>query len=130
MEIKRVIPSADTGYYECRARNALVKDPAIGRVRVIVTRPKVVTTTPLPSSSFDTFGTLPSDSFGTSSSSGLSNLGGQSPPVVSTNWPIRGKDKPFIGLSDWAIRSCPIPDFCLNGGSCSFYESVGEYVCQ
>ncbi|XP_054166654.1 uncharacterized protein LOC128964121 [Oppia nitens] len=28
------------------------------------------------------------------------------------------------------VRPCPIPSFCLNGGTCTLYESVGEYVCQ
>ncbi|CAG2108245.1 unnamed protein product [Medioppia subpectinata] len=28
------------------------------------------------------------------------------------------------------VRPCPIPSFCLNGGTCTLYEAVGEYVCQ
>lgn len=27
-------------------------------------------------------------------------------------------------------QPCPIPDYCLNGGTCSLYETLGEYVCQ
>ncbi|KZS00816.1 Pro-neuregulin-2, membrane-bound, partial [Daphnia magna] len=25
---------------------------------------------------------------------------------------------------------CPIDSFCLNGGTCKYYEAVGELVCQ
>ena len=27
-------------------------------------------------------------------------------------------------------QPCPISSYCLNGGTCSLYETVGEYVCQ
>lgn len=26
--------------------------------------------------------------------------------------------------------SCPIPDYCMNGGSCRFYSALGEQTCQ
>lgn len=130
LEIRRVNPSIDTGYYECHARNVLRPEPVIARVRVIVTRPPP---TPKP------------DTSSTQSTASNGHPHQQPPPKVQQSigplptppssgyWPIRGsKDggKPLVGTSNWAIRSCPIRDFCLNGGSCSFYESVGEYVCQ
>lgn len=31
---------------------------------------------------------------------------------------------PLIG------QPCPINNFCLNGGVCTFFENVFEYVCQ
>ncbi|CAL8099429.1 unnamed protein product [Orchesella dallaii] len=32
----------------------------------------------------------------------------------------------------WAVPSsvCPFDSYCLNGGTCSYYETIGEYVCQ
>lgn len=30
----------------------------------------------------------------------------------------------------WPGEPCPIKDFCLNGGKCTFYRIVGEYVCE
>jgi len=39
-----------------------------------------------------------------------------STPNASTAWHAKG-------------RPCPIATFCLNGGTCSFHENVGEHVC-
>lgn len=36
--------------------------------------------------------------------------------TASTAWHAKG-------------RPCPIATFCLNGGTCSFHENVGEHVC-
>ena len=27
-------------------------------------------------------------------------------------------------------QPCPIASFCLNGGTCSLYKHLGEYVCE
>lgn len=31
---------------------------------------------------------------------------------------------------DPSVSNCPIRSFCLNGGSCSYYEFIGELVCK
>ena len=28
------------------------------------------------------------------------------------------------------MSRCPIPDYCLNGGTCQFYSTLGEQTCQ
>lgn len=28
------------------------------------------------------------------------------------------------------VKKCSVLEFCLNGGTCSLYEGIGEYVCQ
>ncbi|XP_043202085.1 pro-neuregulin-2, membrane-bound isoform-like [Amphibalanus amphitrite] len=41
-----------------------------------------------------------------------------------------GPDKPKPPDSWRAAEACDIPSYCLNGGSCTLYRSVMEYVCQ
>ena len=37
----------------------------------------------------------------------------------------------FLRKPGWfQAQPCPISSYCLNGGTCSLYETVGEYVCQ
>ncbi|XP_039293671.1 protein vein-like isoform X1 [Nilaparvata lugens] len=36
---------------------------------------------------------------------------------TTTLWPLNG-------------APCPIESYCLNGGTCTYYETVGEWVCQ
>ncbi|RZF40342.1 hypothetical protein LSTR_LSTR006951 [Laodelphax striatellus] len=36
---------------------------------------------------------------------------------TTTLWPLNG-------------APCPIETYCLNGGTCTYYETVGEWVCQ
>ncbi|XP_071438587.1 pro-neuregulin-2, membrane-bound isoform-like [Hetaerina americana] len=45
--------------------------------------------------------------------------GAPSPPTKNTTtlWPLLG-------------GPCPLPAFCLNGGTCTYYETLGELVCQ
>merc|ERR550517_1548188 len=33
-------------------------------------------------------------------------------------------------LSPLLSSRCPIPDYCLNGGTCQFYSTLGEQTCQ
>jgi hypothetical protein len=95
LEIERVSPFRDSGYYECRAMNVVAREPSIARQRVIVT-PAISN------------GKQPQKSHTSSSTSTTTTRG----PL----WP--------------QVRPCPIPSFCLNGGACTLYEAVGEYVCQ
>lgn len=108
LEVRRALPSIDTGYYDCRASNAVAFEPVIARTRVIVMRPQVPvqSTEPIPEKWPTT------------------------PAPTSSFWSLSGKDRPFSGMPEWAVRPCPLPDFCLNKGQCFYYESVGEYVCQ
>ena len=31
---------------------------------------------------------------------------------------------------DPSVTDCPIDSFCLNGGTCLYYEFIGELVCR
>ena len=87
LEIQRVSPQTDGGYYECRATNVVSREPSIARQKVIITQSNKKTHS--------------------------------SPSTTTTRGPL------------WPqVRPCPIPSFCLNGGTCTLYEAVGEYVCQ
>ena len=33
-------------------------------------------------------------------------------------------------LSPLASSSCPIAEYCLNGGTCQYYSTIGEQTCQ
>ena len=33
-------------------------------------------------------------------------------------------------LSPLASSSCPISEYCLNGGTCQYYSTIGEQTCQ
>lgn len=116
LQIRKVHASMDTGYYECHAINPV--SMSIGRVRVIVTR----LVKPSPVGSAPPSKDLPTEGTGTTT-------------TATTAIPFSGptaesREKLPWAPSDWQVRSCPIADYCLNGGQCSFYESVGEYVCQ
>ncbi|XP_069669126.1 protein vein-like isoform X2 [Periplaneta americana] len=41
-------------------------------------------------------------------------------------------DRPENTTTLWPLFAvpCPVDTYCLNGGKCSFYETVGELVCQ
>jgi len=121
LEIRKVRASLDTGYYECRASNALVKEPAVARVRVIVTRP-VQSTTPKSHTQ-----KIPKWS---SPSPRLSHNKTDSNPTTTLKTVTSTMREPPTPTNEYQTRSCPIPNFCLNGGQCTFYESVGEYVCK
>ncbi|PSN37628.1 hypothetical protein C0J52_25076 [Blattella germanica] len=36
---------------------------------------------------------------------------------TTTLWPLYG-------------MPCPVESYCLNGGTCQYYDTVGELVCQ
>ena len=38
--------------------------------------------------------------------------------------------KIIFWLMIWLLYRCPIPDYCLNGGTCQFYSTLGEQTCQ
>lgn len=134
----------DTGYYECRASNAASAEPAVGRARVIVTRPSKrpksgqprlpLTSTPAPSSTTTLTPTTTSRHPYIRTTRGSLFTSTPRPPLASSSSSSsssrkKGGDRSLAGSHEW-VRSCPIDDFCLNGGLCSFYESIGEYVCQ
>lgn len=109
----------DTGYYECRAMNVVAREPAVGRVRVIITSIK-------PSVPLNRTHNKPILKKQPSRNpQELSTPFASFTPVVDSNrgttsgpmWPLKG-------------RPCPISDFCLNGGTCTLFEAIGEYVCQ
>ena len=33
-------------------------------------------------------------------------------------------------LSPLSSSSCPISEYCLNGGTCQYYSTIGEQTCQ
>ena len=36
----------------------------------------------------------------------------------------------FSAPQNHQASSCPIHSYCLNGGSCLYYQSIGELVCR
>ncbi|RWS13620.1 protein vein-like isoform X1 [Dinothrombium tinctorium] len=102
LEIRNVQPSTDTGYYECRAMNVVAREPSIGRARIVVTR---------------------------ISSASNRNHTNRS-PVRKTSTKLSTTTASPVSLWPMSGRPCPIASFCLNGGTCTLYEVVGEYVCQ
>jgi hypothetical protein len=113
LEISRV-ESSDSGYYECRAMNVASRQPAAAKTRLIVTLPpkrnanKAAPSShhliPIPRNKSRFNNIIPGHHSGSSTTA--ANL-----------WPLMG-------------RSCPVEDYCLNGGTCIFFENVIEYVCQ
>lgn len=49
--------------------------------------------------------------------------------ILASLRPVNGSSSPS---SLWPLIAlpCPIDSFCLNGGTCKYYEAVGELVCQ
>ncbi len=35
-----------------------------------------------------------------------------------------------LSAPDPSASNCPIESFCLNGGTCLYYEVIGELVCR
>ncbi|XP_046453807.1 uncharacterized protein LOC124201689 isoform X2 [Daphnia pulex] len=106
----RCVKEEDAGLYECRPSNVIGTGTA-SRSKVTVVK---VTAGPSSSSSSSSLSD-PSSSSKLSGSLRPSN--GSSSSSSSSLWPL-------IALP------CPIDSFCLNGGTCKYYEAVGELVCQ
>jgi len=49
---------------------------------------------------------------------------------LSSSKPIKEKTTTAANLWPLIGQPCPINNFCLNGGVCTFFENVYEYVCQ
>ena len=114
LEIKRANPRMDTGYYECRAMNAVAREPAVLHTRVIVISGKVPTP---PSPSSDT-----ADAVIGAGNSRTTERGRNRVQLMSTT-------SPNIN-SPWYEHPCPRPTYCLNAGQCIYIKPLAEYYCK
>lgn len=120
------MPATDTGYYECRAMNAVAREPAVARTRVIVisglVRPIITPTTLAPSTTSATPTTSRPES--SSSTRGTSGVDGT---LSSTGHLGTGTANIY---SPWYEQACPRPHYCLNGGQCTYIKPLAEYYCR
>nr|CAH0108387.1 unnamed protein product [Daphnia galeata] len=108
----RCVKEEDAGLYECRPTNVIGTGTA-SRSKVTVVKVTAVPSSSSSSSLSDSSSSPPSSKL----SASLRPVNGSSSSTGSSLWPL-------IALP------CPIDSFCLNGGTCKYYEAVGELVCQ
>lgn len=129
LEIKRVMPSTDTGYYECRAMNAVAREPAVARTRVIVISGLVPAHTTTTSSSRHQVDQVTStvasaQTSDAQSSSSSRGSGGDTSSRASSSSNMNNI------FSPWYEHPCPRPHYCLNGGQCTYIKPLAEYYCR
>ncbi|XP_035703079.1 pro-neuregulin-2, membrane-bound isoform isoform X3 [Folsomia candida] len=112
---------SDVGVYRCEAKNVFGSAYASVRVSLspstlvsasggatpaISTKPKATTTTTTSTTNTNPVVKKPSSSFNSIGTT-----------ATTTLWPLEA-------------RECPYDSYCLNGGVCSYFETIGEFVCQ
>ena len=123
LEVRRARPALDTGYYECRASSQGSALPSVARVRVVVTKARGRRPPAQPAPPSQVPSRRATAAAATTTAAAFTTADSPRRPTATGS--------PFLlPPNEWQARSCPVPGFCLNGGQCTFYESVGEYVCQ
>lgn len=61
---------------------------------------------------------------------GLKSSRGRSRPGLMMTEDAIGIMTPLPDAGPLSSTRCPIPDFCMNGGTCQFYSTIGEQTCH
>ena len=130
LTIRRSSFKRDQGYYECRAMNVVSTEPAVRRFQVIVDRAQESKSTTKAPQPFRPITNSATTSLYNPARDKVSE-DDRTKNTVSVSETTSVSDVSEKPKSLWfQAKPCPMSSYCLNGGTCSLYETVGEYVCQ